>query len=82
MRMLRGTDFGTDKNTLLLLYKSLKRSKIDYGAQIYSCASKTQFKSSPLDWHLGALSNTPGSDLELEAGIPPLSIRRQEQTLN
>ena len=41
MRMLRGTDFGADKNSLLLiLYKSLLRSKIDYGAQIYSSTSK------------------------------------------
>jgi hypothetical protein len=87
MRMLRGTDFGTDKNSLLLLYKSLIHSKIDYGAQIYSGASNTQLKSLDaiqniaLRLALGALHSTPGSDLELEAGIPPLRIRRQEQTL-
>jgi hypothetical protein len=30
---------------------------------------------------LGALRSTPAQDLELEAGIPPLHLRRQEQTL-
>ena len=39
MRMLKGTDIGTDKNSLLLLYKSLICSEIDYGVQIYFCAS-------------------------------------------
>ena len=87
MRMLKGTDFGTDKNSLLLLYKSLIRSKINYGAQIYSCASKTQLnkldkiQNSALRLALGALPTTPAPDLELEAGILPLFIRRKEQTL-
>ncbi|XP_060578916.1 uncharacterized protein LOC132735901, partial [Ruditapes philippinarum] len=87
MRMLKGTDFGTDKNSLLLLYKSLIRSKIDYGAQIYSCAKKTHLnkldtvQNTALRLALGALYSTPARDLEMEAGIVPLSIRRKSQTL-
>jgi hypothetical protein len=45
MRMLKGTDFGTDKNSLFTPFtKFLIRSKIDYGAQIYSCAKNNSFK--------------------------------------
>jgi CO/xanthine dehydrogenase FAD-binding subunit len=78
MRMLKGTDFGTDKNSLLLLYKSLIRSKIDYGAQIYSCAKKTHLnkldivQNTALRLAMGALYPTPARDLEVEAGIVPL----------
>jgi len=32
IRMLTGTDYGLDKKSLLVIYKSLIRSKIDYGA--------------------------------------------------
>lgn len=87
MRMLRGTDFGSDKNSLLLIYKSLIRSKIDYGAQIYSCAVTSELKkldivqNKALRLALGALHSTPGYLLEVEAGVPPLNIRRMEQTV-
>jgi hypothetical protein len=86
MRMLKGTDFGTDKNSLLLIYKSLIRSKIDYGAQIYSSACNTSLKklqiiqNTALRLALGALQSTPAQDLEVEAGVPPLKFRRIEQT--
>jgi hypothetical protein len=65
MRMLKGTDFGTDKNSLLLLYTSLIRSKIDYGAQVYSCAKKT---------HLNKLDTVQNTALRLALGpfIPHL----------
>lgn len=85
MRMLCGTDFGSDKKSLLLLYMSLIRSKIDYGAQIYSSACPTHLKSldriqnTALRIALRALSTTPAYMLEIEAGITPLGIRRQEQ---
>ena len=87
MRMLRGTDFGSDKNTLLLLYKSLIRPKIDYGAQIYQCASKTVLKkldvlqNKALRIALRALPSTPTHLLEAEAGVPPLLLRREDQTV-
>ena len=44
MRMLRGTKFGSNKTSLLLLYKSLIRSKLDYGGIVYACASKTHLE--------------------------------------
>ena len=38
MRMVSGTPFGVDKKTLLMIYMSLIRSKIDYGCQAYMSA--------------------------------------------
>ena len=87
MRMLRGTDFGSDKNSLLLLYKSLIRPKIDYGAIVYNCASPTALKRldniqrKALIIALRALPTTPSVYLELEAGIAPLTLRREEQVV-
>ena len=85
MRMLRGTDFGSDKNSLLLLYKSLIRPKIDYGAIVYDCASPSALKMldgiqrKALIIALRALPSTPSVYLELEAGIEPLTLRRELQ---
>ena len=87
MRMLRGTDFGSDKNSLLLLYKSLIRPKIDYGAIVYACASLTALKKldniqrKALIIALRALPTTPSVYLELEAGVAPLTLRREEQAV-
>ena len=42
MRYLSGTKFGADKLTLMTIYKTLIRSKLDYGCQAYASASKSQ----------------------------------------
>jgi hypothetical protein len=87
MRMLRGTDFGSDKNSLLLLYKSLLRPKIDYGAQIYQCANKSDLnkldivQNKALKIALRTLRSTSTYLLEAEAGVPPLNLRREDQTV-
>ena len=88
MRMLRGTGFGSDKNSLLTLYKSLIRPKLDYGAQIYACAKPNALKMVDAIQHkalriaLRALNCTPGALLEEEAGVLPLDLRRKQQSLN
>ena len=85
MRLLRGTDFGSDKNSLLLLYKSLIRPKLDYGAIVYSCASTSALKMldniqrKALAIALRALPSTPSVYLELEAGGEPLTLPREAQ---
>ena len=44
LRVLGHTDWGSDKNTLLCLYRSLVRSKLDYGCVVYGSASKLVLK--------------------------------------
>ena len=87
MRMLRGTKFGSNKTSLLLLYKSLIPSKLDYGGIVYACASKTHLdkldsiQQKALVIALAALPSTPLYLLEQEAGMEPLDLRRESQSL-
>ena len=41
LKVLSRTDWGADQTTLLKLYRSLVRSKLDYGCLVYGSASKT-----------------------------------------
>ena len=41
LKVLSRTDWGADQTTLLKLYRSLVRSKLDYGWLVYGSASKT-----------------------------------------
>ena len=67
---------------LTLLYKSIIRSKLDYGSSLYGSASKThlqklecvQYKC--LRLIIGALNSTPRPALCAETGIYPLQLRR------
>ena len=42
LRVISGSDWGADKKSLLRLYDTLCRSKLDYGCQIYCSASKSK----------------------------------------
>ena len=41
LKVLPHTNFGADRTTLLRLYRSLIRSKLDYGAIVYGSARKS-----------------------------------------
>ena len=41
MRYISGTKYGADRKTLLMLYTSLIRSKLDYGCQAYATTANT-----------------------------------------
>ena len=88
LRLVSGTTFGADKKTLINLYKSLVLSKLDYGAQAYNSASQNVLK--PLDiiqntalrLATKAQCSSPISALEIECGLKPLKLRREELILN
>ena len=40
LKVLSRTEWGADQTTLLKLYRSLVRSKLDYGCIVYGSASK------------------------------------------
>lgn len=87
LRTLSNTRWGSDRRTLLVLYKSLVLSKIDYGSFIYSTASKTALKS--LDsvhnpgvrLATGALRTSPVISLLSESGMLPLNLCRDTQLM-
>ena len=86
-RCLSGTDFGADRRTLLHLYKALVRPVIEYGSIIYASGCKSYVRkldaiqNSFLRIATGAMKSSPISALLVESYIPPLHIRRIEQTL-
>ena len=87
LRVLAHTDWGADKTTLLKLYRSLVRSKLDYGCFIYGAARKTYLKELNTIHHqglrlaLGAFKTSPVESLYTEANEPPLTIRRNKLAL-
>ena len=44
LKIVSRTDWGGDRKVLLHLYRSLIRSKLDYGSIVYGSASKTTFQ--------------------------------------
>jgi ribonuclease HI/exonuclease III len=85
MRSLAGTKFGASKKCLLIIYKSLIRSVIDYGAEAYDSGSvKARLDSiqgRALRICCGAMIGTPLSALQNETGELPLSLRRKRQLI-
>lgn len=83
LRVLCGTDFGADPRSLLMIYRALIRSKIDYGSFLYSSANKNLLKkidvvhNAGIRISLGAMNSTPVEALYVEANEPPLEERRK-----
>ena len=87
MKVLSSTDWGGDKTTLLTLYRSLIRSKLDYGSVVYGSARKSYLKMLDTIHHqglrlaLGAFRTSPVESLYTEASEPPLCVRREKLSL-
>lgn len=79
---------GCNRKLLIQLYKSLIRSRLDYGAPIYNLASKPilslldTIQTSSLRLALGAFRTSPKLSLCAEAAEPPLPHRRLILTSN
>ena len=87
LKVLSRTEWGAVQTTLLKLYRSLVRFKLDYGCIVYRSASKTtSYKLDPvhnqgLRLSFGAFRSSPVESLYVEAHEPPLEIRREKLTL-
>jgi ribonuclease HI len=81
LKCVTGTSWGTGKESLLLLYRSLIRSLMDYACFIYLNISKTQLlkleriQYKALRVICGVPSTTPGPVLQAELGELPLKLR-------
>ena len=81
LKVLSRTEWGVDQTTLLKLYRSLVKSKLDYGCLVYGSASKTALaKLDPvhnqgLRLSLGAFRSSPVESMYVEAHEPLECLR-------
>ena len=83
LKCVSRTSYGADRSTLLLLYRSIIRSKLDYASFVYDSASETSKKKLDTVHHTalrivtGAFRTSPTSSLLVDVHEPPLFLRRQ-----
>lgn len=81
LRVLAHTDWGADRNTLLKIYRTLVRSKLDYCSFIYQSTRKSYLKTlypvchSGLRLALGAFQTSPVESLYAAAQETPPELR-------
>ena len=82
MRAISGYHWGADRKILSIIYKSLVRSRFDYGCSLYDTASYGQtskldkIQNRCLRIITGAQATSPVLSLEVESNFPPLQIHR------
>ena len=87
LKVVAHSEWGADRKVLLRLYRSLIRSKLDYGSIVYGSARKSYLKildsihNEGLRLVLGAFRTSPINSLYVEANEPSLSYRRQKLSL-
>ena len=88
MRMLSGQTWGASKSSLLIIYRALIRSVLDYGSVAYNSTSLTNKRRLDTIQHKAlriacrAFCTTCTSAMQVETGEMPLQYRRQQQELN
>ena len=87
LRVLGHTSWGADRETLLLLHRTLILPKLEYGSEIYSSATEARLRVLDPVHHggirlaTGAFRTSPIPSLLVDAGFWPLDLRRQSSLL-
>ena len=87
LKCLSHTSWGSDRTTLLRLYRSIIRSKLDYGSFIYSTASEATLRildpvhNAAIRICTGAYRSSPVKSLYADSGEPSLQKRRMQLLL-
>ena len=82
MKMVAHRNWGADRKHLKLLYNSLVRSKLDYGAIIYDSAKKSELQklnkiqNTSIRLITGAMYSSPIPSIHVESNMLPLHYRR------
>lgn len=88
MRMISGQNWGASKTSLLIIYRALVRSVLDYGATAYNSTSHAnkqkldKIQSKALRIACRAFCTSAVAALQVETGEMPLDLRRSQQELN
>ena len=84
LRVVAYTDWGADRKILLNLYRTIIRSKLDYGCIVYGSSRLLYLKTFNTIHHqgirlaLGAFRTSPAESLLVEANEPSLKDRREK----
>ena len=87
LKVVSHQSWGADRATKLKLYRSLIRSKLDYGAIVYGNTKESILRplktvqNTALRLCLGAFCTSPVVSLEVEAGEIPIHLRREQLSL-
>ena len=87
LTVLSHTNWGADRTVLLQLYRSLLRSKLDYGSIVYGSAMKSYLMELDIVHHqglrlaLGAFRTSPVESLYVEAEEPSFYLRIEKLAL-
>ena len=87
LKVLSHTDWAADRTVLPQLYRSLIRSKLDYGSIVYGSARKSYLMELDNVHHqglrlaIGAFRTSPVESLYVEAEEPSLYLRREKLAL-
>ena len=87
LRAISGNSWGANKKTLLMIYRSLIRSVLDYGAIALDSMSKQNkqkfdsIQAQALRIASGAVRGTSNAAMQVDMGEPPLQLRRLQQQL-
>ena len=87
LRVVSSMDWGADRKVLLRLYRTLVRSKLDYGCIVYGSARQSYLRkldsihNQGLRLALGAFRTSPVNSLYAEANEPSLDLRRKKLSL-
>ena len=88
IRVVAHLKWGGHRHTLLMLYRTIVRSKLDYGCTVYGTASNTNLRkldsihNARLRLALGAFCTIPVSSMYTEANEAPLKERRLKLSMN
>ena len=87
IKVVANTKWGADRDTLLRLYRSLIRSKLDYGSIVFGSARPSYLSrlepvaNKALRVCLEAFRTSPIESLQVEANEPSLGLRREQLSL-
>ena len=87
LRVVSSMDWGADRKVLLRLYRTLVRSKLDYGCIVYGSARQSYLRKLDsihnlgLRLALGSFRTSPVNSLYAEANEPSLNLRRKKLSL-
>lgn len=88
LKALSGTQWGANRDSLLMIHNALIVSKLNYGAPVFSTASKTALqKLNPVHnlgirLATGAFRTSRTSSIIVDAGVLPLGLMREKLSLN